>query len=123
MFDFKKLLRSFTYAFQGIKTGLSLDQNLRLHTFIAGIVLIVTYFLKVSKEEFLIVLLAIVFVLFTELINTAIEEMTNLIIKEHSQEAKIAKDVAAAGVLLSAVFAIVVAVLVLFPRVLRIFGV
>lgn len=53
------------------------------------------------------------------MINTAIEEMTNLILKEHSQEAKIAKDVAAGAVLLAATFAVIVGVVVIVPNLLR----
>ena len=55
------------------------------------------------------------------MINTAIEEMTNLIKIEHSMEARIAKDVAAGAVLLSAIFALIVGLLVLVPRLAALF--
>ena len=114
----QKLIRSFGYAFQGIKFAVTLDQNIRFHLVFGFIVLILSLFLRVSKTELLFVIFAIFFVVITEMINTAIEEMTNLILKEHSREAKIAKDVAAGSVLLSAIFAVIVGLVVLIPHAL-----
>ena len=116
--NISKLIRSFGYAFQGIKFAVTLDQNIRFHLVFGFIVLILSLFLRVSKTELLFVIFAIFFVVITEMINTAIEEMTNLILKEHSREAKIAKDVAAGSVLLSAIFAVIVGLVVLIPHAL-----
>lgn len=114
-----KLIHSFRFAFQGLKFAVLLDQNVRFHLITGTLVLIASLLLKVSKSELLFVIFAIFFVVITEMMNTAIEEMTNLILKEHSQEAKIAKDVAAGAVLLAAVFAVIVGVIVLVPNLLR----
>jgi diacylglycerol kinase len=112
----KRLLRSFSYAIQGLKISVSLDQNVRFHLVAGTLVFIISLFLGVPKSELMFVVLAIFFVVITEMINTAIEEMTNLIKKEHSEEARIAKDVAAGAVLLSAIFAVIVGVVVIVPR-------
>jgi len=118
MINFKTLLKSFGYALEGIRLGLSVDQNLRIHS-VVGIVMIgLSLVLKLPKFEFFLVLLAVFFVWFAELINTAIEEMTNLITQEHRYEAKIAKDVAAAAVLLSAVYAFLIGLIVVLPALL-----
>lgn len=114
----KKFLRSFGYAFEGLKLSIQVDQNIRFHIVVGLLVIAASIFLKVTKSEFLFILFAVFFVLITEMINTSIEEMTNLIRREHSQEAKIAKDVAAASVLLSAIFAAVVGIIILIPRLL-----
>ena len=119
--NIKKLIHSFGYAFEGLKLAVTLDQNVRLHLVIGTLVLIVSILLKVTKMELLFVVFAIFFVLITEMINTAVEEMTNLIIKEHREEAKIAKDVSAAAVLLSSLFAIVVGVAVFLPYILNLY--
>jgi len=116
-----RLYKSFSYALEGIYLAVKLDQNVRIHLIVSAIVLSLSVFLSVSVGEFLFILLAIFLVLITEMVNTAIEEMTNLIIKEHRMEAKIAKDVAAGAVLLSAVFAAVVASVVLIPRIIELF--
>lgn len=114
-----KFIRSFGYAFDGLRLSIKVDQNVRFHLIVGILVLLISIFLKVPKAELLFVLFAIFFVVITELINTAIEEMTNLIKKEHSEEARIAKDVAAAAVLLSAIFAVIVGFVVLIPRLLE----
>lgn len=56
------------------------------------------------------------------MVNTAIEEMTNLIKREHSMNAKIAKDIAAGAVLLSASYAVIVGIIVFVPRILLFLG-
>jgi len=119
--NIKKLVRSFGYAIEGLKLAIRVDQNVRIHIVIGLLVIPVALFLKVAPFEFLFIIFAIFFVLITEMLNTAVEEMTNLILKEHSVEAKIAKDVAAAAVLLSALFAAIVGIIILVPRLLGLF--
>ena len=63
----------------------------------------------------------IILVVCAEMINTSIEEMTNLIINEHKREAKIAKDVSAGMVLLTLVGSIIVGFLIFIPYILRYF--
>jgi undecaprenol kinase len=119
--DIKKFLKSFTYAFDGIKLAVNVDQNVRIHMIVGLFVVTVSVIVQVTKIEFIFILFSIFFVLITEMVNTAIEEMTNLIVKEHRMEAKIAKDVAAASVLLAALFAIIVGIIILIPRLIALF--
>ena len=116
-----RVIKSFRYAFEGVVLGLKVDHNLKLHFIVAIIVMIIAYTVKISQTEFLFLMLSITFVIFAELINTAIEEMTNLIIKEHRMEAKIAKDVSAAAVLFAALFAVIVGVIIFVPRMQNLF--
>ncbi len=118
--NIKKLIHSFRYAFEGLKLAVSVDQNVRFHIIVGLLVIPIAILLKVSSFEFIFIIFSIFFVLITEMMNTAVEEMTNLIIKEHREEARIAKDVAAAAVLLSAVFALIVGIIILIPRLLAI---
>lgn len=117
----RKFVKSFSYAFEGLRLAVQVDQNVRFHIAIGIIILIASFILKVNKFELLFILFSIFFVLITEMVNTAIEEMTNLIVNEHRLEAKIAKDVAAASVLLAAIFAVVVGFMILFPKFLALF--
>lgn len=116
-----RLIKSFKYALDGILLAVKLDLNVRFHLLVSVVVLILSFVLKVSTIEFLFIILAIFFVLISELVNTAIEEMTNLITREHHVSARIAKDVAAGAVLLSAVFSIIIASIILFPKIIDIF--
>lgn len=119
--NIKKLARSFGYAIDGLRLAVVLDQNVRFHLITGVLVLLAAIILQAPKLDLMFVVFAIFFVIICEMINTAIEEMTNLIKIEHSREARIAKDVAAGAVLLSAVFAIVVGILVLLPRLIALF--
>lgn len=119
--DIKKFFKSFGYAFEGMRLAVQVDQNVRFHLAIGILVIIASFILQVNKFELLFILFAIFFVVITEMINTAIEEMTNLIVNEHRMEAKIAKDVAAASVLLAAIFALTVGFLILVPKFIALF--
>lgn len=114
--NLKKFIKSFGYALEGLKLSVKVDQNVRIHIAIGVFVIIVSVWLKVTTIELLFVLFAIFFVFITEMVNTAIEEMTNLIVNEHRLEAKIAKDVAAAAVLLAAIYAAIVGIIILLPK-------
>jgi len=111
-----KTIRSFRHAFAGMYHALQNHQNLKVHIAAAVFTTIITIFLDIPKVEFLMVVFAIMFVIFAEMVNTSIEEMTDLITQEHRQEAKIAKDIASAAVLIASIFAIVVALVVFVPR-------
>lgn len=116
--NLKKFLRSFGYAVEGLKLAVVVDQNVKIHLVVGTVVLVASFLLQVTVFEFLFIVFAIFFVIITEMINTAIEEMTNLIVNEHRREAKIAKDVAAASVLLAAIFAVIVGSIILLPKLL-----
>lgn len=123
MFKPKKFAKSFKYAIEGLHLAVTLDQNVRIHIIIGVIVILAAFFMRASLFEFLFILFAIFFVLITEFINTAIEEMTNLITQEHRREARIAKDVAAAAVFLAALFALVVGIIIFVPKFLVLLGI
>ena len=82
------------------------------------IAVILSYVLKISKLEFIIVIITIGLVLALELVNTSIENVVNMITKEYSPEAKVAKDIAAASVLIAAFIAIIVGAIIFVPKLL-----
>ena len=116
-----KTLHSFKYAFEGVKHAIHNHQNMKIHLVASVIALILSLVLGISGVEFLLVIFAIMFVIFAEMVNTAIEEMTDLITTEHRQQAKVAKDIAAASVLIASLFAIIVAVVIFLPPILSFF--
>src|SRR5256885_13291948 len=117
--DSKKLIKSFKYALEGINYALNHDQNLIIHFIVATFVIILSFIFDISPFEQGILGLTILFVIATEMINSAIEKMVDLITKEHRQEAKIAKDISAGMVLLTALGAMVVGILIFLPHVLQ----
>lgn len=120
-FNAKLLIMSFKYAFEGLHYAIVHNQNLRIHISIAILVVLASIFFKVNPFEMGILGVMIVLVIASEMINTAIEQMVDLITREHRQEAKIAKDVSAGMVLVTAMGSIIVGVLVFLPHILRLF--
>lgn len=115
----KRFIKSFKYAFEGIHYAFKNDQNLLAHILVAFLVINVSIALKVTPFEMGILGLTIMMVIVAEMVNSAIEKMVDLITKEHRQEAKIAKDVSAGMVLLTAFAAAVIGTLIFLPYVLR----
>lgn len=114
-FNRGKIHHSFGFALAGIVHAFKDNRNIRIHIIIAIFVLLASFLLGLTKIEKLILLLVIVLVIASEMINTALEEMTNLITNEHRQEAKAAKDVAAGMVLVTAIGAIIVGLIIFYP--------
>jgi diacylglycerol kinase (ATP) len=106
------LLDSFNYAFEGIIHVLRTQRNLRIHFLAATAVLIVALYLAVSKIELIALLLAIAFVLITEMVNSAIEGAIDISTTSFDPNAKLAKDIAAGAVLIATVNAVAIGYLV-----------
>ena len=111
----RRQVKSYKYAAKGVRYTLATQVNIWLHLMIAGAVSLLAYFLHFSLEQYLLVLLAIGFVIAAELFNTALEEMTNLLSPEYHEVAGVVKDVAAGAVLVAALTAGVVGVVLFGP--------
>lgn len=116
--DLDRFKFSFQNALVGIKTAYKSQRNLRIHISVSLFVLITGVLLKVSVFEWLILLLTILMVFISELFNTAIEFTVDLFSTEYSKKAKKAKDVSAAGVLITAIFAIAIGLMIFLPKLL-----
>jgi diacylglycerol kinase (ATP) len=110
------LLQSFNYAFQGLVAAVRHQRNMRVHLVLAFAVLLVSIFLNLSRLQLVMVIMAVAFVFITELINSAIEAVVDMVTDQFDPRAKVAKDMAAGAVLVSAINALIVAYLVLADR-------
>ncbi len=114
-FSISKRLKSFTFAFKGVKYLILDEHNARIHSFLAvGVVLIGLYF-NVSKIEWCLLTLCIVTVFAAEAFNSAIEKLADSITEDHHPLIGMAKDLAAAGVLLVSGGAAIVGVIIFYP--------
>ena len=118
MFSLKRLIKSFKYAINGIKSSLLTEQNLVIHMFFLVIVIIFSIIFKISKLEFLIIILVSGLVISLELVNTAIENTVD-INKKISREAMLAKDSASGAVLVAAITAVIIGLIVFLPRIIN----
>lgn len=112
----KRWIKSANFAIDGILHGTKTQRHLRYHLYAAALVLILSYTLGISQNEFLIIVLAVIVVFLAELFNTAIEAVVDLLSPEHREGAKIAKDVAAGAVFTTAFGAAVVGYIILMPH-------
>jgi diacylglycerol kinase (ATP) len=113
------LLTSFRYAGAGVSYAFKTQRNFRIHLVIGAIALGLGAFLQVSAVEMAIIGITIAFVLALELLNTALESVVDLTVKQTYHElAKVAKDCAAGAVLIGALAALFVAGVILLPPLL-----
>ena len=107
------LLSSFRHAFAGMWYVVRSQRNARVHLALTAVVLGLGAWIGLSRTEWAILVLVIGMVLATEWFNTAAEATVDLVTAQYHPLAKVAKDVAAAGVLLTALVAVVVGALIL----------
>lgn len=115
----RSLLWSFNFAIEGMVYALRTQRNMRLHALAAVIVLTAGVLLGVQRWEMVAILLTIAFVFVTELANTAVEATVDMMVDTYDPMAKVAKDVAAAAVLVASLNAVAVGYLLFFDRAAR----
>jgi diacylglycerol kinase (ATP) len=114
------LLVSFKYAWAGVSYAFVTQRNFRIHTIVSVLAVGMGAFLKISATEMAVIALTCARVRVLELLNTAIESVVDLTVKQSYHElAKIAKDCAAGAVLISAIAALIVASCILLPPLFR----
>ena len=104
-------------AINGIIYATTTQGNIKKQLVIAVIVVIISLFFDLSRAEFLCFLFTIILILFAEMVNTAIETVVDLYTDLYHPKAKIAKDVAAGGVVITTINAIIVAYFLFFDKI------
>lgn len=89
---------------------------MKIHLFFTILVVLLGFFLEVSKVEWLFLLLLIGGVISLELINSSIENLVDLVTAEYHPLAKKAKDMAAAAVFIYSIVSIIIGLIIFIPR-------
>jgi diacylglycerol kinase (ATP) len=113
----KRWIDKANLAIEGVIYSVRTQRHMRYHLAAALAALLVSLLVNISRMEFILLSTAIILVLVTEMLNTAIEVTIDMISEEFHPQAKIAKDIAAGVVLVASVGAIVLAYLILYPAV------
>ena len=116
----KKIRNSFKYAIEGIWTSFKTERNMKIHIFIMILVIIAGSILKINKSEWIICIILFAIVIGSELFNTSIETIVDMVMPEKNEKAKIAKDVSAGAVLVVAIGAAIIGLVIFVPRILNI---
>lgn len=117
----RRWIDSTNNAIEGILHAAKTQRHLRYHFYSAVAVLVLGYVLGLERTDFLIVAIAVILVLLAEMINTAVEYIVDMVSPEHSEKARVVKDVAAGAVLITAFGAAVLGYIIIFPYFGRIF--
>jgi len=117
----RKWIQSTNYAIEGIIHAAKTQRHMRYHLYAAILVLIGSFVLGLSWHEFVVLVLLSIVVLSVEMVNTAIEALTDVIFKEYDQKAKEIKDIAAGAVLVIALGAAIIGYIILYEPVKNFF--
>lgn len=117
-FSWKDRIRSFSYAFNGLKIVWQEEHNFRIHLIAAVVAIVLSYLLRISPYEWLAIIFSIGFVLVSELLNTALENLADFICQEKNPNIKRIKDIAAAAVMLSSITALLIGLIIFIPKLL-----
>ena len=104
-------------ALDGIIYAITTQSNIKKQLVIAVIVMLVSLFFDLNKAEFLCLMFTVVLIIVAEMINTAIETVVDLYTDLYHPKAKIAKDVGAGAVVITAINAIIVAYFLFFEKI------
>jgi diacylglycerol kinase len=118
-FSFKKRLKSFSYALNGLRVMFKEEHNSRIHLFFTGIVLIFILLFRFTLVEYGLLAIAVGIVFASELFNSALENLADHLSPERDENIKKVKDLGAAAVLVSALTALIIGCLILGPKLIQ----
>lgn len=112
----KKIINSFRYATNGIILAFKEERNLKIHVLIMVLVILAGIYFRISVQEWIICIILFGLVISLELINTAIETTVDIAMPEINEKAKIAKDISAGAVLITAIISVIIGFIIFIPK-------
>src|SRR6185503_10837234 len=112
-------MKSFVYAFNGLKEATGTQPNFKFHIIAAILVIAGGFFFKITVAEWSLVFAVIGMVTAAECFNTALEYLTNLVSPQHNIIAGKVKDLSAAGVLICSIIAAGVGLIIFIPKIIE----
>ena len=117
-FSITKRLKSFTFAFNGLKVLVQEEHNSWIHIVITICVVLAGFLLQISLIEWIAVVLCTGLVFGLELVNSAIENMADFVSPQKNEIIKKVKDLSAAAVLIAAICSVIVGLIVFLPKII-----
>ena len=116
------ILKTFVFAWKGLVYGFKSQRNIRIHSALSIITLLVANFLQINTIEWLVIFLCMGVVLGLEYLNSSIEELTDLVNPQYDIRAGRVKDLSAGAVLIGSIFAFLIALIIFIPKILNLFN-
>jgi len=107
-----KTIKSFRYAIRGIGKVIRYENNSKVHLMATIAVVVAAFYLRISLRDWCLLLFAIAVVWVSEIINTAIEKLVDLVSPNYNEKAGTIKDISAGAVLIASISAFIVGLLV-----------
>jgi diacylglycerol kinase len=120
-FNLNARLKSFRNAFSGFSVLLKYEHNSRIHLLILILVLVSGLILRISFSDWIAIILASGLVFISECFNTAVEYLSDIISPGYDERIGRAKDVAAFGVLVSAIISVIIGMIIFLPAINKYF--
>ena len=121
-FSIRRRLKSFSYAFNGLKILIKEEHNSRIHLFVSIVVIIASFVFKIVLNEWFAIIFSIGIVIAAELFNSAIENIADFISPDKNYKIKVIKDMSSAAVLICALTAATIGFIVFIPKILSKFN-
>ncbi len=115
MVKIKRLVKSFHYALKGLIKTFREEQNLKVQATIGLIVIFLAGYFKVSRLEWCLLIFTIGLVIFAEVVNSAVERVTDVLKPRINGYVKEIKDIMAAAVMLASIVAVLVGSIIFWP--------
>lgn len=116
---FLQRVRSFKYAYHGIKLFIRKGINIKIQIIIAFLTLLLGLFFHVNLLEWVVLLFCIALVITLEAMNSSIEILTDMVSPDKNKKAGQVKDIAAGAVLFASIISSVIGVLIFLPKFLN----
>ncbi|MBP5983561.1 MAG: diacylglycerol kinase family protein [Fluviicola sp.] len=116
-FSIAKRIKSFGFAFNGLRILFHEEHNSRIHFFASVLVVIAALLFKLNTYEWFAIIFSIGLVVTAEIINTAVENIADFLTTEQNNHIKKIKDLAAAAVLVSALTALTIGLIIFLPKI------
>jgi len=107
----------FRHAWNGIKELFKTEKNFRFQSFAALAVIVAGIIFGLSAAQWLMIIIAIGFVLVTEALNTSVEKIIDYVKPEYHPKARVIKDIAAGAVLIAAITAVMIGLIIFIPEI------
>lgn len=112
----KKRRVGFSFAWNGLIEIAKTERNFQIHLVFALLVILAGIFFHLTRMEWIVIMFVIGFVLVAEMTNSAIEKTIDYLKPDIHPVAKIIKDIAAGGVLIAAIIAVIIGLIVFIPK-------
>lgn len=121
-YQLQSLNNAFKNAFNGLKFVFTTQRNAKIHLLISLLVFLCGVFFRISLTQWIGIVIVVGLVWAAECMNTGVEKLTDLASPEYHILARVAKDCAAAAVLMTSITSVIVGFIVFIPRVIIVFN-